>query len=94
MKKWVWGAISGVLVIPALVFGREHFGKVWAAPASIETVDQKVNDLSDVVKRQGELHKETTVIIRDIQHRQEMSEKVSQVQYEAMKELVKEIKRK
>lgn len=47
-NKWLWAAVSSVVILPTLAMAWSHAGKVWAAPKAIEEVKED----QDVIRAQ------------------------------------------
>lgn len=88
MKKVLGGLIVTILLTPFLVFNRDRICKVWAAPASIERVDKKVDDLTLLVKEQGATQKQLADIVVGQDKRIEKNEAVTAVQIKALEKIV------
>lgn len=53
-KKWVWGTVASIVIIPSLTFGWKHLGRVWAGPDEIEQVKSEQEQLRSQQVQQGE----------------------------------------
>lgn len=94
MKKWAIGVVSSVIFVPMIAVNWTWIQKVWAAPAEIRVVDNKVESMAQTQKEQASLMKGMIDLQKDLQYRQDKSETVTNMQIAALKEVVKEIKKK
>ena len=53
-NKWLWAAISTVVIIPTLTLCWKHAGRVWASPNEIDQVKSEQKELRQQNVRQGE----------------------------------------
>lgn len=88
MKKWLIGVVSSVILVPTIVLCWGNIKAIWAAPASIATVDKKVDDLTELVKEQGQTQKQLADLVVGQNHRIEKNEAVTAVQIKALEKIV------
>lgn len=94
MKKWLIATGVALIVLPTLVFGRDRILKVWAAPATIEKVDKKVDDLTILVKEQGQTQKQIADLIIKQDHRIDKNEAVTTIQIAALEKIVDKLEKR
>ena len=80
-KKWLYGIITSLLVIPTLILGRDTISSVFAAPAKVEAIENKLD-------KQSETQEEITLALQSISQQQQVQQAVSAAQIEAVKEQI------
>ena len=96
-KKWIFGIISGIIIVPALTFGWKNIQAVWAAPKSIKTVDSKVDKTKSEVDKVTKIEQELTGLILEQKARIEKNEALDDLRAknaEQQLNLIAELKKK
>ena len=96
-KKWIFGIISGIIIVPALTFGWKNIQAVWAAPESIKTVDSKVDKTKSEVDKVTKIEQELTGLILEQKARIEKNEALDDLRAknaEQQLNLIAELKKK
>jgi len=96
-KKYIFGIVSSVILVPALVFGWKNIQAVWAAPESIKTVDTKVDKTKAELDKAYETNQQLTKLVLEQNARIEKNEALDDLRAKNQSEqlaLIAELKKK
>ena len=94
MKKWIASTIVALVVIPTLIFGRDRIVRVWAAPADLDQTKKTLATITDTQSKIVDLQTSTYDRLTRLEAKQEATDKIQNVQYETLKEMYKELKKR
>lgn len=81
-KKWAIGVAVSIVVIPALTLSWKNIISIWAAPETLDKVGKKV-------EKQESVQDQLCKLVVEQENRLETQEKVTTLQIQSLKELIK-----